>query len=284
MTDRFVASFAALARSVREARWPLLLAAVVAMLMANRGAADQVPPSPAPPPGFVTSPELGWDETEKTFFGLPEDTEAKFNFTAKNTTGEEVAVTEITPSCGCTVVDMPAPPWTLAPGATRTIRVTVDLRGKRGDLEKTLRVVSSLGEQTLLLRLFLPGSPLGDMRVKNQAMAGADRQAVFHGQCARCHVPPAKVVGGEALFQAACAICHEASHRASMVPDLTVGHAGRDAAFWTQWISEGREGSLMPAFALKKGGVLAPEQIAQLVDYLTRRFPAQSETVPVQSN
>src|ERR1044071_4641914 len=77
----------------------------------------------AEPPAPVGSRELGWDETEKTFFGLPGDTTANFTFTARNDSSDEVTVTEITPSCGCTVVEMPPTPWTLAPGATRLIRV-----------------------------------------------------------------------------------------------------------------------------------------------------------------
>ncbi len=229
----------------------------------------------AEPPAAVAARELGWDENEKAFFGLPGDTAANFVFTAKNDSSEDVTVTEITPSCGCTVVEMPPVPWTLAPGATRAIRVTVDVRDKRGDMEKTLHVVSSLGEQTLLLRLFMPGSPIGDARMNNQRRATADRQAVFHGQCARCHVPPATVPSGEGLFQAACAVCHEASHRAAMVPDLATQRAGRDAAFWTHWISEGRENSLMPAFARANGGIFSSAQIEQLAAYLASRFLAE---------
>lgn len=217
--------------------------------------------------------ELTWDETEKTYFGKPGETEAKFIFTVKNQTDAEVSVDRVAPSCGCTTVEMPPTPWTLAPGASRQFRVVVDIRDKRGDLEKTLRVDSSLGEQTLLLRLFLPGSLLNEMRARSQRIASADRQAVFRGDCARCHVPPPAAASGEALFKAACAICHETPHRAEMVPDLAQVRDGRDAAFWTQWIAAGKEGSLMPAFARTNGGIFSPEQIERLVDYLTRRFP-----------
>lgn len=200
-------------------------------------------------------------------------------FTATNETGAEVTIERVQPSCGCTTVELPALPWTLAPGASGTMHVTVDLKDKQGEIEKTLLVDSSVGSETLLIRLFLPGVPGHDIRARNQRMAGADRQAVFRGDCARCHVPPPTAVGGSAIFKAACAICHEAPHRATMVPNLAMARDGRDAVFWTRWIAEGREHSLMPAFALKNGGVLSEKQIQDVVSYLLTRFEQTGATL-----
>jgi mono/diheme cytochrome c family protein len=217
--------------------------------------------------------ELTWDDREKVFFAKPGDTQAKITFEVTNGTGAEVTIFRIQPSCGCTTVEAPATPWVLAPTASGTVRVAVDLKNKYGNIEKTLSVESSLGEETLTLRLFLPPMTAGnDPRARNQRVARTDRQAVFQGDCARCHVPSATAVGGAALFKAACAICHEAPARAAMVPDLAAEKAGRDAAYWSRWVSEGRADSLMPAFARKNGGVLTDEQIQQLVSYLAGRF------------
>jgi len=216
---------------------------------------------------------LTWDDRERAFFGKPGEAEAKFTFTVTNETGAEVTIFRIQPSCGCTTVDLPPTPWILAPGASGTVRVAVDLKDKFGKIEKTLSVDSSLNRDTLRLRLFLPAMTAEtDPRARNQRAARADRQAVFHGDCARCHVPPVTAVGGAALFKAACAICHEAPRRATMVPDLAVVKPGRDVAYWVFWASEGRADSLMPAFATKNGGVLTEEQIREIAADLLIRF------------
>lgn len=105
-------------------------------------------------------------------------------------------------------------------------------------------------------------------RGKNIELALADRQAVFRGDCARCHADYAKDQYGRELYLGACEICHDAEHRASMVPDLRVGGYSRNAAYWREHITEGIEGTLMPAFAKDKGGILSEEQITSLVKFL----------------
>jgi mono/diheme cytochrome c family protein len=73
---------------------------------------------------------------------------------------------------------------------------------------------------------------------------------------------------GKDLYQTACGICHEAEHRAQMVPDLRTKLKNSDKNYWTKWISEGRPGSLMPAFAAQHGGILGVGQIETIVEYL----------------
>lgn len=218
---------------------------------------------------------MTWDDAEKPFFGHTGETEGKVEFTVKNETGNAVTIFSIKPSCGCTTLQTPAIPWTLPPDGTGSVRVAIDLRDKHGEFEKTILVESSIGTQTLLIRLFLPGMPGNDSRARNQHLASANRQAVFQGDCARCHVPPATAVTAEELFKAACAICHQAPRRASMVPDLAaLPRQGRDDGYWTHNIAEGREHSLMPAFAVSHGGIWSDAQIAEVVKYLRARFDA----------
>jgi mono/diheme cytochrome c family protein len=98
----------------------------------------------------------------------------------------------------------------------------------------------------------------GDDRAQNQQIALADRLAVFRNDCATCHsarVSP-ETRTGDVLFASACTICHDAPHRASMVPDLAAISKPRDEAYWRKWIAEGVEKSLMPAFAKRHGGPL----------------------------
>jgi mono/diheme cytochrome c family protein len=113
---------------------------------------------------------------------------------------------------------------------------------------------------------------MGD-RAKNIQNALADRQAVFKGECAKCHVDKGVAKMGAELYAADCGICHDAEHRAAMVPDLKVPRSARDLAFWQKWIMEGKPGTLMPAFAQAHGGPLTQEQVDSLTVYLYQTFP-----------
>ena len=85
---------------------------------------------------------------------------------------------------------------------------------------------------------------------------------------------PAQKTGAE-LFHTACGICHFAAPRASVVPDLLTAREPRDAAFWRKWISEGKEGTLMPAFAQAQGGPLTDQQIESLIEFALASLPTQ---------
>ena len=215
---------------------------------------------------------LVWDAMEKTADAKPGDGAAEFTFQVTNKSDHAVTIDAVRPSCHCTVADLPSTPWKLAPGAGGAMRVTVDLRGKEGRITKTLEVDSPEGLQTLFVTVNIP-VPDETRRLENQRLALANRQAVFRGDCASCHVAPIGAKTGGELFLAACAICHISPHRASMVPDLLVARDHRDAAFWRKSIAEGREQTLMPAFAQEHGGPLNAEQIESLVDFALHNLP-----------
>jgi mono/diheme cytochrome c family protein len=215
---------------------------------------------------------LDWDDTEKTHNARLGETTAVFEFRATNNTREMIELLAAVPSCGCTVVQLPARPWVLPPGDSGVLKAEIDFTGKHGELEKTVEVQTTAGTETLRLRVMIPPDVAADGRVGNEQIARADRQAVFRNACASCHVPANPGLDAAALFHATCAICHESPHRASMVPDLGVRGAGRDGKYWRGWIEAGREGSLMPAFAMKNHGILSPVQVEQLVSYLVKRY------------
>lgn len=217
---------------------------------------------------------LVWDAMEKTIAVQKGDSAVDFEFSATNRSAQPVEIQALRPSCGCTTTDMPSVPWVLAPGAKGSFRATVDFRGKSGKFIKTVMVQSSAGTQVMTLTVEIPELDLTE-RERNQQMAAANRQQVFHGACASCHAAPIGQKLGADLFQAACAICHEAPHRASMVPDLQAAAAPRDAQYWAKWIGEGKRGTLMPAFAQQHGGPLTDAQINSLVAYALERLPTQ---------
>jgi mono/diheme cytochrome c family protein len=82
---------------------------------------------------------------------------------------------------------------------------------------------------------------------------------------------------GQELYVASCGICHDAEHRASAVPNLHALQHDTNADYWKTWISQGKPGSMMPAFSTSQGGPLSDAQIASLVQYLTATIPAQAQ-------
>ncbi len=249
---------------------------------------------PAAPPIAPRSDFLAWDADSKNFDAKPGELTARFIFYATNTSPDTVVVTNLQRSCGCTEATMPAHPWTLAPGATGPIRATIDLRGKAGNISKLLTVQSTIGSKGLSLNVEIPPSPSANLnptpnpnlnltpnlnppsptnspnmdRKSNQQAASLDRQAVFKGDCAACHAEPTVGKMGHELYQSGCGICHDAEHRAEMVPDLHTLKHPATAEYWTQWITASKPRSMMPAFAKAHDGPLNEQQIASLVDYL----------------
>ena len=205
-----------------------------------------------------------------------------FSFRMTNTSQEAITIDKINISCGCTTVDARSLPFSLEPGASENVQISMTVTGKFGTVTKSVLVQTSCGSSTLLVtsevtpatdEVFVDGLPNGaamsaGSRGKNISLAEADRQAVFKGNCAECHSQYAKEQFGYNLYLGACAICHDAKHRASMVPDLRAVDVSRDAAHWREHITDGVDGTLMPAFATEKGGILSDQQIESLVKFL----------------
>jgi cytochrome c5 len=220
---------------------------------------------------------LDWEATEIRQ-ELPGMTNlAHFTFWVTNTSTTNVVISSVEAECDCTVVEARSVfPWTIPPGTGGPLNVRVNIRGRYGMFAKTVTVHSSHGPQVLTVSMKIPISPAPpnvSVRQKDVLAAKADRQAVLRGSCAACHATPAFALTGSTLFEKACAICHETERRAEMVPDLAALKHPTDENHWRKWITSGKEGTLMPAFAQSEGGILNTNQIESLVKYLTERFP-----------
>ncbi|HEY2328777.1 MAG TPA: DUF1573 domain-containing protein [Verrucomicrobiae bacterium] len=190
-----------------------------------------------------------------------------------------VTILNVHPSCGCTTAELPPVPWTIPAGATGEIKLSVNLQGKTGTVFKSVNVSTDKGKKDLMLRInILPPPPMPAMTEEQQlagiAAAKVDRQAVFKGNCAACHLKKIDGKYGQQLYDAICAICHEAEHRATMVPNLHALQVPTNEEFWRTWITAGKAGSLMPAFATSQGGPLNDLQIASLAAYLNAIYPS----------
>lgn len=231
---------------------------------------------------------LAFDQIIKDYTATTNDTTANFTFSLTNIFNGPIVVRDVRTSCGCTIANVPSKPWHLAMGTNGQFGVTVDLRGKYGTIVKNVFVESGtstngpFNTQTLTVRVTMPpalANPVGmagNERSRNIMIAAADRQAIFRNDCVKCHVEPTVGQTGHALYEKACGICHDAINRATMVPDLHALNHPTDRDYWMRWISSGRAGSLMAAFAKSEGGPLTDEQINSLADYMVTEFPKQT--------
>lgn len=242
------------------------------------GAQPAMIPSARPQPGLLSEGVLAFDTDTQEYVTKPGEMEAHFVFNLTNVSPADVTINQVQTSCGCTAVQLPPLPWKLSPRATGQIPVVMNLVGKSGVLFKTVNLLTDRGNKSLLVKVTMvaPTQPMTPLdRERNQLIAKADRQGVFKGDCARCHVEP--VIGkiGHDLYLTACSICHEAEHRATMVPDLRALPHDTNADYWRLMVTMGKEGTLMPAFSQKAGGPLSDYQINSLVSYLTTNFPSK---------
>jgi hypothetical protein len=159
------------------------------------------------------------------------DTNAIVSFSVTNTAATNVGIRSIRTSCGCTTAQVPAQPWILPPGGDGQFQLTVDLRGKRGTLNKSITVDSTVGKDLLLLRVQIAeaAAQAQSWRMHHREAALADRQAELKAK-------------------------RDAAHR----------------TYWRVWTAKGKEGTLMPGFAEAEGGPLSEEQIDSLVDFLSQ--------------
>ena len=221
---------------------------------------------------------LVWDGTAKETNVAAEATEAYFVFSFTNISTNPVVFLSVHRSCGCTTAKLPPLPWTIEAGASGQIDVTVNLAGKSGTFLKTVDISTDKGSKTLSFKITILPSVIPVMseadRLRAQAVAMTNRQAVFHDECAICHVRHGTGKYGQALYDADCAICHESKDRAAMVPDLHTIKTPTNYEFWRTWIAHGKPGSLMPAFSMTDGGPLPDMQISSLASYLCAAVPS----------
>ena len=191
-----------------------------------------------------------------------------------------VSIVNVHPSCSCTVAELPPLPWTIQPGASGEFGATVDIQGRTGSQIKTVTVSTDKGTKDLFMEIIIdpPVIPvLSDAeRARGIAVAKADRQAVFKTDCATCHAKNADGKYGKALYDAVCAICHDAEKRDALVPDLHNVKTATNEDFWRTWIAHGKAGSLMPAFLTSEGGPLNDVQIGTLAAYLNVTYPPKA--------
>jgi mono/diheme cytochrome c family protein len=254
----------------------------VAQLAPAKPVVAQPPQQPPQALGQLPDGILTFDALTQEYTAKTGEAEAKFNFNVTNVSSGEVVISGVQTSCGCTVAHLTYP-WKLQASESGVIPLTMNLMGKSGIVFKSATVLTDKGQKMLTVKVTITppeANPLtmGADREKNRLIATADRQSVFKGDCAKCHVEPVIGQMGKVLYDKACGICHESEHRATMVTDLRT-KVPNNAEYWKFSIVHGKPGTLMPAFSQTEGGPLSDAQIASLVDYLVKDYPAEAKKV-----
>lgn len=241
-------------------KWLSAQLAILALSLAPTLAGE--PPSTGAP--------LIWDTVSQEYNVRFGETNASFAFQMANPSGAEVVLTAVRPTCECTVPVLPSGlPWRIGAEQSAPLRVNVDLRDRWESFKQTIAIETAAGTNRLSLQINMPEPT---PRERNQHAAFADRQAVFKGDCAKCHLHPAAGKVPALQFGTLCGTCHEAEVRAEMVPALP-GRGEKGRAYWENWMRRGKAGTWMPAFAKRFGGPLTDPQMEALLDYLTQRPP-----------
>ncbi len=99
-------------------------------------------------------------DTAHAFGTISEGEVVEHSFQFKNAGKAPLLVTGASASCGCTVPDYPREP--IAPGASGTLRVSFNSKGKPGHQEKTVTVTSNTARGTQLLNISAEVTPAAE--------------------------------------------------------------------------------------------------------------------------
>jgi len=200
-------------------------------------------------------PAARFTEVEFDFGNVSSQDKVEHVFDFSNTGDEDLVIEKTAATSGSTKAEASA--YRLKPGEKGTIRVSVDMRGKKGIFVKTVDVSSNdpiTPVTTLSVRI----------AVKDRVhMSQYEANAIFGESCRECHVDQGKGKRGWDLFKADCFMCHNAGKSTSLST-----MSKRPSKDLLKAINDGIEGTLMPGFARKSGGPLDDPEVASLMELI----------------
>lgn len=146
------------------------------------------------------------------------------------------------------------------------ISVKVDIKGKSGNIQKTVQVYTNdPAKPVTVLTLIL--------QVKDMIHSSKHKaQEIFSGKCMICHVDKGKNKEGYELFLADCIMCHDNSKSASSLSEMSK----RPKQYLRDAVRNGVKGSSMAGWALTNSGPLGDEEIDSLVDVIKKGVKTQA--------
>ena len=154
----------------------------------------------------------------------------------------------------------------LEPQEKGKISVKVNVKGKSGNIKKTVQVYTNDPSMPVTALSLV-------MRVKDPTHSGKHTaQEIFSGQCRGCHVDKGKNKKGFELFHADCVMCHDVTKSASPLSEMSK----RPEQYLRNAVRNGVHGSSMAGWATKNNGSLGDEEIDSIVDLIKKyeKIPA----------
>jgi len=97
----------------------------------------------------LTIANLDFVSDSHDFGNLPEGAAAEYDFTFKNTGKEPIILQKVQPSCGCTTPTYSKEP--VLPGKNGVIKVSYATKGRPGQFNKSITVVTNAGTKVLMI-------------------------------------------------------------------------------------------------------------------------------------
>lgn len=198
-------------------------------------------------------------------------------FVFANKGNSTLLVTDVEPSCGCTVVDLIRGRYN--PGQSDTLKITFDAEDKFGIIRKEILVKTNdpdKPEIQLVLEANVIEHPDKAVMAEMRAKMGAST-SIFEGDCRSCHVDRGVGKFGKELYVASCQMCHGPAgvldgkhHPGTQFSEAWLAAMPKDIL--QERIAEGtpdeKKKGMMPGFQTEFGGPLSQKQVESLVAYL----------------
>ena len=200
-------------------------------------------------------PVANFTEVDYDFGNVSEGDMTEHVFEFSNTGDTDLLIEKVVATSGSTKAV--ASSKELKPGEKGSIRVAIDMRGKKGFFSKTVDVYTNdpINPVTTLSM---------KIHIKDQIHLGQyNAQEIFTEKCSECHVDNGKGKTGWDLFKADCFMCHNAGKNTSL---STMSKKPR--ADMLKSIREGVNNTLMPGFDQKNGGPLDEAEIRSLIELI----------------
>ena len=158
-------------------------------------------------PAFsFAQPSIHFNEVGHDFGKVSQDDKIEYVFEFSNTGNQPLIIGKISPSWGCTAVM--ASSSRLEPQEKGKISVKVNIKGKSGNIRKTIQVYTNDPAKPVTVLSLI-------MQVKDTIHSRKHKaQEIFSGQCRGCHVDKGNNKMGYELFLADCVMCHDFSKSA----------------------------------------------------------------------
>jgi len=146
----------------------------------------------------------------------------------------------------------------LGPKEKGKVSVSVDVRGKMGNISKTIQVYTNDPAKPVI-------NLLVSMHVKDRLHLSKFKAGeIFSERCRRCHIEQGRGKKGFELFRADCIMCHNNGKSASPIQEMRK----KPREDIISAIRNGIDNTSMPGWGSQNGGHLKDDEIDSLVNVI----------------